>query len=64
MGRMLKALNITRKKKTLHPNEKETERVQKLRVEFWDKIRGIPVEDLVFIDESGLNLAFVRRSGA
>lgn len=44
----------------MHPNEKETERVQKLRVEFWDKIRDIPVEDLVFLDEAGVNLALMR----
>jgi len=35
MGRMTQRLKLT--KKTLHPNEKETERVQKLRVEFWEK---------------------------
>ena len=60
MGRMTNKLKYTYKKKTLHPSEKETERVQKLRVEFWEKIRSIPPEDLVFIDESGLNLAFTR----
>ena len=44
----------------MHPNEKETERVQKLRVEFWEKIRDIPVKDLVFLDEVGVNLALMR----
>jgi len=34
--------------------------VQKLRVEFWEKIRDIPIEDLVFLDEAGVNLALVR----
>lgn len=34
--------------------------MQKLRVEFWEKMRNIPVEDLVFLDESGVNLALVR----
>ncbi len=34
--------------------------MQKLRVEFWEKIRDIPVEDLVFLDEAGVNLALVR----
>ncbi len=29
------------------------ERVQKLRAEFWNIIRSIDVEDLIFIDESG-----------
>jgi len=63
LGRMSQKINFTWKKKTLHPSEKETERVQILRVEFWDKIRSVPVEDLVFIDESGFNLAFVRLNG-
>lgn len=31
-----------------------------MRGEFWDKIRNIPVEHLVFIDESGVNLALTR----
>lgn len=47
-------------KKTLHAAEKESERVQKKRVEFWQKIRDIPTEDLVFLDESGVNLAMLR----
>ncbi len=34
--------------------------MQKLRVEFWNKIRSIPVEDLIFIDEAGVNLALTR----
>jgi hypothetical protein len=40
--------------------EKTSERVQKARVEFWEKIRDIRAEDLIFIDESGVNLAMVR----
>lgn len=34
--------------------------MQKLRVEFWDKIRSVPVENLIFVDESGVNLALIR----
>jgi hypothetical protein len=34
--------------------------VQQKRVEFWEKIREIRVEDLIFIDESGVNLAMLR----
>jgi transposase len=34
--------------------------VQQLRLEFWSKIRDVPVEDLVFLDEAGINLALVR----
>ncbi|MBD1922609.1 IS630 family transposase [Microcoleus sp. FACHB-831] len=60
MGRMSQRLKLTVKKKTLHPSEKDTERVQKLRQDFWSKIRDVPVEDLIFLDEAGVNLAFVR----
>jgi hypothetical protein len=31
--------------------------VLKLRREFWENIRDIQVEDLIFIDEAGVNLA-------
>ena len=34
--------------------------MQKLRLEFWSKIRDIPIEDLIFLDEAGVNLALVR----
>jgi transposase len=34
--------------------------VQKLRLEFWSTIRNVPVEDLIFLDEAGVNLALVR----
>jgi len=34
--------------------------VLKLREEFWEKIRDIKAENLIFIDESGVNLAMVR----
>lgn len=60
MGRMLQKLNLTRKKKTLHPTEKDTPRVQQARLDYWEAIRDVPPENLVFIDESGLNLAMVR----
>jgi hypothetical protein len=34
--------------------------VLKLRREFWENIRDIQVEDLIFIDEAGVNLAMVK----
>jgi hypothetical protein len=34
--------------------------VQQQRVEFWQLVRGILAKDLIFIDESGVNLAMVR----
>ena len=46
----------------MHADEKETERVQSLRVEFWLKINGIPTENLIFLDEAGANLSLIRHS--
>jgi transposase len=60
MARMLIRLNLTRKKKALHPTEKGSERVQGLRYEYWQLIRGVLAKDLIFIDESGVNLAMTR----
>jgi hypothetical protein len=60
IGRMIKLLDITVKKKTLFPSKKGTERVQILRCEFWKTIKEISLKDLIFIDESGVNLAMVR----
>ncbi|MEP0755468.1 IS630 family transposase [Trichocoleus sp. Lan] len=60
MGRMSQRLKLTVKKKTLHAKEKDTQRVQNMRVDFWSKIRDVPVEDLIFLDEAGVNLALVR----
>lgn len=59
MGRLTQKLNYT-VKKTLYAAEKEKEKVQKQRVEFWSLLRNIRVEDLIFLDEAGVNLAMVR----
>ena len=37
-----------------------TERVQKLRVEYWEKIKHIEPENLVFLDETGILLGLTR----
>lgn len=34
--------------------------MQRLRAEYWDAVRAVPVQDLVFVDESGVNLGLVR----
>jgi transposase len=44
----------------LHPTEKQSDRVQQQRVDYWQKIQGILAQDLIFIDESGVNLGFTR----
>jgi transposase len=61
MCRLLQRLELTRKKKTLHANEAASERVQKLRSQYWTTIGEVPLKDLVFIDETGVNLAMARR---
>jgi len=50
-------------KKTLVASEQATERVQKLRYEFRCWLDTIDVKNLVFIDETGLNLAMTRFYG-
>lgn len=37
--------------------------MQKLREEYWEKIRDVRAEDLVFVDESGSNLGMTRLDG-
>ena len=46
----------------MHASEKETERVQSLRLQFWLQIQGIPAEKLIFLDEAGANLSLIRHS--
>jgi transposase len=60
MGRMTQRLKITFKKKTLFPSGKGSDRVQNLRVQGGPQVNKLKVEDLIFIDESGVNLAMVR----
>ena len=60
MGRYVQKLKLTRKK-TLHATERHSERVQQLRVEYWHEIGAVNLEDLVFVDETGSNLAMTRR---
>jgi transposase len=61
MCRLLQKLKLTRKKKTLHASEAGSERVQNLRREYWKIIGEVKLSDLVFIDETGVNLAMTRR---
>ena len=47
-------------KQTFYAAEKENERVQHQRVEFWSPIRELPTKDLISVDKSEVNLAMVR----
>ncbi len=40
---------------------RNTERVQQLRVQYWHEIGEVNLKDLVFVDETGSNLAMTRR---
>lgn len=59
MCRALQRQNLTQKK-TLRSSQCATERVQKLRCEFWEKVKDIDPENLVFIDEMGVLLGLTR----
>jgi hypothetical protein len=62
LSRTLNCLDLGRKK-TLVATEQTTERVEKLRYEFRYWLDTIDVKNLVFIDETGLNLAMTRYYG-
>lgn len=60
MCRSLQKLGLNRKKKTLQSSQAATPRVQKLRAEYWEKVRNIEPENLVFLDETGVLLGLAR----
>jgi transposase len=61
--RALKCHQITRKKKTNFADERDTPRVQKQREAFCEKMASVPVDHLVFVDESGATTAMSRTYG-
>ena len=61
MFRMLDKQDLTLKK-TVHPSEKETEQVQIQRCEFFSIIQALLAQDLIFIDETGVDLALTQRA--
>ena len=44
----------------MRSSQAATERVQNLRVEYWEKVKNIDVENLVFLDETGVLLGLAR----
>lgn len=48
------------KKKTLHATERDSEINQQARQDYKGNIATVRVEDLVFLDESGVNIAMTR----
>ena len=63
MCRTFQRLNLPRKKKTLRATQATSERVQRLRVEYWAQVTGIDLKDLVFLDEMGVLLGLMRTHG-
>jgi transposase len=63
IGRALARLGITRKKKTLHADERDTPRVQAKRAEFEQRMAAVDPHHLVFVDETGATTALTRTYG-
>jgi len=61
--RALQRLRLSRKKKTLRADERDTPRVQALRQAFDQKLATLAPEHLVFVDESGATTAMTRTHG-
>lgn len=61
--RALRHLKITRKKKVLHAQERDTAKAQQRRAEFRTTVATIAPGCLVFVDESGANTAMTRTYG-
>lgn len=55
----LKKLELNRQK-TLRSSQAGTERVQNFRAEYWEKVKDIETENLVFLDETGIILGLAR----
>jgi transposase len=63
IARALQRHQITRKKKTLHAQERDSPRVQAQRRAFQEKMADVDPEHVVFVDESGANTAMTRSHG-
>lgn len=60
----LRRLRISRKKKTLHATERDTdEDVQRARKEYRQQQPTMATQKLIFVDETGTNLGMVRTYG-
>ncbi|TAD93451.1 MAG: transposase [Oscillatoriales cyanobacterium] len=60
MCNALQKLGLNRKKKTVRSSQAGTERVMKLRLEYWEKVKDIEPKNLVFLDETGVLLGLTR----
>jgi transposase len=60
LWRTLRRFNLTFKKKTLHPSERNQPRVQAKRRRYRAKVAQIKPKRLVFVDETGVNTSMTR----
>jgi len=63
IARALRRQRITRKKKTLHAEERDRPDVQAQRAVFTEKLATVDPEHLVFVDEFGVTTAMTRLYG-
>jgi len=56
----LQKLGLNRKKKTVRSSQAGTERVIKLKLEYWEKVKDIEPKNLGFLDETGVLLGLTR----
>jgi transposase len=61
--RTLRKLHISRKKKVLHAQERDTPRVKRKRRSFRRRLAEVAPKRLVFVDETGADTAMTRRYG-
>jgi len=59
----LEAVRRAAQKKSLHATERDTEANRQKRKEFTERIRSIPPEHLIFLDESGVTTSMTRLYG-
>ena len=57
------ATRLAAEKKSLHAVERDTEANRKRREEFVERIRSIPQEKLIYLDESGVTVSMTRLRG-
>jgi transposase len=61
--RALQRLGLSRKKKTLHADQQDTDAVQAKRAAFEERLAGVDPAHLVFVDEMGATTAMTRTYG-
>ena len=60
LWRALERRKLSVKKKSLHATERDQKRVQALRQQYREQLARVAPEDLVFVDESGVNRGMTR----